>query len=189
MPFPTPPIYIVCRYSSCISICIHSFHLMCLVPVPLSTGYGPRTIDDFSHQLLLLFHSISITVWPCGFNTVSLSDIDSSPPIFERVSFLEAGNPIAHRRPGPSPAPSTSFRTFCLLFGRIYSVQSHICRRVDFLSSSIFFQSLEHFAIHSSPSNHTVTRKSNAHVIYFPYTRSCQPNIILPRDFLGLLCL
>ena len=83
LPIPTPHIYIVSRYSLCISISIRSLSLACLVCVPLSTGYGPRpdAIDDFSRQLLFFTiesFKLSYPSHPCPTlrpHTVSSFDI------------------------------------------------------------------------------------------------------------------
>ena len=50
MPFPMPHIYLVSRYSLCISSLFDHFPLLCLVSVRLSTGYGPRPLVALYRQ-------------------------------------------------------------------------------------------------------------------------------------------
>ena len=58
--------------------------------------------------------------------------------------------------------------------------QSHnkYCYLTYFHCSLVSFKSC--FILH-------LTRKSNAHVIFSPFSRSCQRNTVLYRDFLGLM--
>ena len=110
-----------------ISLSIRSLSLVCLVCVPLSTGYGPHPdaiLDDFSCQLLffaikkftfklssLCLTSRIHTVY--SFNKINLSLFNLAVFIpylcltltlahqFSKCVFLfqETRNPIAHRRP------------------------------------------------------------------------------------------
>jgi hypothetical protein len=60
LPFPTPSIYLV-GSTRRVSL---STTLLCLVYVLLSTGYGPRAIDDFSRQLPLFLRPLSSHCYP-----------------------------------------------------------------------------------------------------------------------------
>jgi hypothetical protein len=121
LPYPRLPDCIAVSHASYLhnTVLTHRVHLILIdhfrVSSRLSTGYGPRAIDDFSRQppLFLRPHSYYlITVSrPCGFSsyTVYSSAIDLARRFPSARYSQETRNPIAFRRPANrNPSQLTS---------------------------------------------------------------------------------